>query len=70
MKTPRKPNKFLDSLKAELPARDDAHIATKIGWPQGYVSKLRHGNVSVTPKRMLEVHRKTGWELDKIKAML
>jgi len=67
---PRKAHKFLDALIEELPARNDAHIARKLGWPQGYVSKLRHGHAGVSANRILELHDATGWEISRIKALL
>lgn len=70
MEKPRTPNKLLDTLIKELPARNDAHIAAKMQWPQGFVSKYRHGHVSFTSNRILELHDKTGWEISRIKALL
>lgn len=70
MDKPRTPNKLLDTLIEELPARNDAHIARKLGWPQGYVSKLRHGHAGVSANRILELHDKTGWEISYIKELL
>lgn len=70
MEKPRNQHKLLDTLIEELPARNDAHIAKKVGWPQGFVSKLRHGHVGMTANRILELHDATGWEISRIKALL
>jgi len=70
MEKVRTKHKLLDTLIAELPARNDAHIAKKVGWKQAFVSKLRHGHVGFSSKRILELHDATGWEISRIKGLL
>lgn len=70
MEKPRKPHKLLDTLIKELPARNDAHVAKKIGWSQKFVSTLRSGQAGMSPHRILQLHDKTGWEISRIKELL
>jgi hypothetical protein len=70
MQKPRREHRLLDTLITELRARNDAHLATKFGWPQAYVSKIRSGKMPVTAERILQIHDKTGWEISRIKGLL
>jgi hypothetical protein len=53
-----------------LPAKDDATISRMMRWPQGYVSKVRHGHAPITPNRILEMHDALGWSVKRIKGLL
>ena len=68
--TPRNEHRLLDTLMIELRARNDAHLAVKLGWPQAYVSKIRNGKMSVTPERIIKIHDATGWEIKRIKGLI
>lgn len=70
MEKPRIKHKLLDALMAELPAENDAQISKAMHWPQGYVSKVRHGHQPVTANRILEIHDALGWSIKKIKGLL
>lgn len=70
MEKPRVKHKLLDALMKELPARSDAEISRMMRWPQGYVSKVRHGHQPVTPNRVIEIHDALGWSIKKIKGLL
>ncbi len=39
MQKVRNEHRLLDTLITELRARNDAHLAVKLGWPQAYVSR-------------------------------
>jgi plasmid maintenance system antidote protein VapI len=63
MQKVRNEHRLLDTLITELRARNDAHLAVKLGWPQAYVSKIRNGKMGVTAERILKIHDATGWEI-------
>lgn len=70
MEKPRVKHKLLDALMDALPAQNDAQISRMMRWPQGYVSKVRHGHQPVTPNRIIEIHDALGWSIKKIKGLL
>ena len=70
MEKPRVKHKLLDALMAELPAENDAQISKMMRWPQGYVSKVRHGHQPITPNRIIEIHDALGWSIKRIKGLL
>ncbi len=70
MEKPRVKHKLLDALMEALPAKDDATISRMMRWPQGYVSKVRHGHAPITPNRILEMHDALGWSVKRIKGLL
>lgn len=70
MEKPRVKHKLLDALMQELSARDDATISRLMRWPQGYVSKVRHGHAPITANRMLQIHDALGWSIKRIKGLL
>jgi len=70
MQKPRNDHRLLDTLITELRARNDAHLAVKLGCPQAYVSKIRNGKMGVTAERILKIHDATGWEISRIKGLL
>jgi plasmid maintenance system antidote protein VapI len=70
MQKPRNDHRLLDTLITELRARNDAHLAVKLGWPQAYVSKIRNGKMAVTAERILKIHDATGWEIKRIKGLI
>lgn len=70
MEKPRVKHKLLDALMKELSVRNDADISKAMRWPQGYVSKVRHGHQPVTPNRIIEIHDALGWSIKKIKGLL
>lgn len=70
MEKPRIKHKLLDALMKELSARNDADISRLMRWPQGYVSKVRHGHAPITPNWMLQIHDALGWSVKRIKALL
>jgi plasmid maintenance system antidote protein VapI len=70
MQKPRNDHRLLDTLITELRARNDAHLAVKLGWPQAYISKIRNGKMSVTAERILKIHDATGWEIKRIKGLI
>ena len=70
MEKPRVKHKLLDALMQELSARDDATISRLMRWPQGYVSKVRHGHAPITANRMLQIHDAMGWSIKRIKGLL
>ena len=70
MQKPRNDHRLLDTLITELRARNDAHLAVKLGWPQAYVSKIRNNKMGVTAERILKIHDATGWEISRIKGLL
>jgi hypothetical protein len=67
---PRVKHKLLDALMKELSAKDDATISRLMRWPQGYVSKVRHGHAPITANRILEIHDTLGWSVKRIKGLL
>ena len=70
MEKVRVKHKLLDALMVELPAKNDAQISKMMRWPQGYVSKVRHGHQPITSNRILEIHDALGWSIKKIKGLL
>lgn len=70
MQKPRHEHRLLDTLITELRARNDAHLAVKLGWPQAYISKIRGRKMGVTAERVLQIHDATGWEVSRIKGLL
>ncbi len=56
MQKPRNDHRLLDTLITELRARNDAHLAVKLGWPQAYVSKIRNGKIDWPGVEKLAAH--------------
>lgn len=65
-----KPHKLFDTLKSELELKNDAALARALQWQANVLSKIRAGQLPVSPERILQIHDATGWEIKRIKGLL